>query len=166
MSTFKLEIFTPRRLFLSEQVEGVTVCSIYNDKGSEFWDNVDEGQMLNFTDFESLEIPTGELTVLAHHAPMVAALAPGEMRIKINGEWKKAYNSEGFMEVRGNNEVYIFSYFCEWPEDIDEVMAKQLIAKETEELRNARSLTEHRLSEIELQRIFTMLRVKHKNVNN
>ena len=166
MSTFKLEIFTPRRLFLSEQVEGVTVCSIYNDKGSEFWDNVDEGQMLNFTDFESLEIPTGELTVLAHHAPMVAALAPGEMRIKINGEWKKAYNSEGFMEVRGNNEVYIFSYFCEWPEDIDEVRAKQLIAKETEELRNARSLTEHRLSEIELQRIFTMLRVKHKNVNN
>lgn len=166
MSTFKLEIFTPRRLFLSEQVEGVTVCSIYNDKGSEFWDNVDEGQMLDFTDFESLDIPTGELTVLAHHAPMVAALAPGEMRIKINGEWKKAYNSEGFMEVRGNNEVYIFSYFCEWPEDIDEVRAKQLIAKETEELRNARSLTEHRLSEIELQRIFTMLRVKHKNVNN
>ncbi len=166
MSTFKLEIFTPRRLFLSEQVEGVTVCSIYNDKGSEFWDNVDEGQMLDFTDFENLDIPTGELTVLAHHAPMVAALAPGEMRIKINGEWKKAYNSEGFMEVRGNNEVYIFSYFCEWPEDIDELRAKQLIAKETEELRNARSLTEHRLGEIELQRIFTMLRVKHKNVNN
>ena len=166
MSTFKLEIFTPRRLFLSEQVEGVTVCSIYNDKGSEFWDNVDEGQMLDFTAFESLEIPTGELTVLAHHAPMVAALAPGEMRIKIDGEGKKAYNSEGFMEVQGGNEVYIFSYFCEWPEDIDAVRAKQLIAKETEELRNARSLSEHRLGEIELQRIFTMLRVRDKNINN
>ena len=166
MSTFKLEIFTPRRLFLSQQVEAVTVTYIYNDKSTKFWDEIETGRMLDFTDVESLDIPTGELTVLAHHAPMVAALAPGEMRIKIDGEWKKAYNSEGFMEVRGDNEVYIFSYFCEWPEDIDEMRAKQLIAKETEELRNARSLSEHRLGEIELQRIFTMLRVRDKNINN
>ena len=165
MNTFRLEIFTPRKHFFSQDVEGVTVTYIFDDKKSKFWDEVPNGKIIDFTDFDVLDIPTGELTVLAHHQPMVAALAPGEMRIKIDGEWKSAYNSEGFMEVRGDNEVYIFSNFCEWPEDIDEVRAKQLIAKETEELRNASSLNEHRRSEIELQRIFTMLKVKDKNIN-
>ena len=85
-SNFKLEILTPTREFLSQQVEAIT--------------------------FTALD---GEITVLKDHAPMIAVLEIGEMKIKVDGEWKNAFNSEGFVEVRPD-EVLIFSQACEWPD--------------------------------------------------
>ncbi len=127
---FKLEIYTPKKQFFNGEVESI-ICSGVN----------------------------GQLAVLANHQAMTAALIPGELKIKIDGEWKSAYNSDGFMEVH-NNTVTIFSHFCEWPEDIDEVRAKLTIEKDNERLRNTKSLSEHRRNEIELQRMLAMLQVK------
>lgn len=135
MPQFKLEIYTPKKQFFSDDAEAVTCTAL-----------------------------DGEITVLANHQPMTVALAPGELRIKKDGEWRVAYNSEGFAEVRGDS-VLIFSHLCAWIEDIDEVRAKAAVEKDNEQLRNTTSLSEYRRSEIELQRMLAMLRVKNKNSN-
>lgn len=136
MSTFKLEMFTPKKQFFSGDVESAVFNSI-----------------------------DGEIGILPGHYPMTAAVAPGEIKIKIGGEWKNAFNSEGFIEVRPD-EVLIFSHSCEWPEDIDEARARAEYERETEQLRNAESLYEHRTAEIALRRITAMLRVKGKSKFN
>lgn len=136
MAVFKLEMFTPKKQFFSGNVESVVFNSI-----------------------------DGEIGILPGHYPMTAAVAPGEIKIKVDGEWKSAFNSEGFIEVRPD-EVLIFSHSCEWPEDIDEARARAEYERETEQLRNAESLMEHRSAEIALRRITAMLSVKKKSKYN
>lgn len=136
MAVFKLEMFTPKKQFFSGNVESAVFNSI-----------------------------DGEIGILPGHYPMTAAVAPGEIKIKVDGEWKSAFNSEGFIEVRPD-EVLIFSHSCEWPEDIDEARARAEYERETEQLRNAESLMEHRSAEIALRRITAMLSVKKKSKYN
>lgn len=133
MSEFLLEMFTPKKEFFSGQVEAV-VC----------------------------QATDGEIGVLKGHHPMTAVIVPGEMRMKINGEWKRAFCAEGFLEVR-NNKLVVFSHMCEWPEDIDEARANAAIERENEQLRNAESLSEYRQAEIDLQRMMAMLQVRNRN---
>lgn len=167
-NTFTLEVFSPSREFFKGTVEAVTVTALYDDQKHKTVEENDGEYIFDFSKvhFDSIEFPSQEITVLAHHQPMVAALVPGEFRFKANGEWRSAYNAEGFLVVQSDNEVSIFATRCEWPEFIDEAKARSVIAYETEQLRNASSLSEHRRSEIELQRMFTMLKVKSKNLNN
>ncbi len=134
MNTFNLEMFTPKKMFFSGEVESLI--------------------------FES---SNGKLGILPGHHPMVASLSSGEISLKTGGEWKKAFAAEGFVEVR-KNEVLIFAHHCEWPEDIDEARAKAEMERRTEQLRNAESLLEHKSAEIQLQRISAMLSVKKKSV--
>ena len=56
MSTFKLEISTPEAEFLSVDAEAVTMSS-----------------------------RKGSMTVLPGHAPMLVALTPGEINVKVEG---------------------------------------------------------------------------------
>lgn len=132
MSEFILEMFTPEKQFFLGKAESF-VCTLAD----------------------------GELCVLAGHQPLLAALSPGEVRLKVDGEVKLAYVADGFMEVRPDH-VMVFSHVCEWPEDIDEARTRREIEKEREQLRYAESLSEHRRTEIELQRMMAMLRVKNK----
>lgn len=132
MSTFKLELFTPQKQFFSGEVESVVINSLDGERG-----------------------------ILAGHTPMTVAVAPGKIKIKTDGEWREAFNSDGFVEVRPD-EVLIFSHYCCWPEDIDEERAKRAYEERTEQLRNAESLSEHRSAEIALQRITAMLSVKQR----
>ena len=132
MAEFILEMFTPQKQFFLGKAESF-VCTLAD----------------------------GELCVLAGHQPLVAALSPGEVRLKVNGEIKRAYVADGFMEVRPDH-VMVFSHICEWPEDIDEARTRREIEKDREQLRNAESLSEHRRSEIELQRMLSMLKGQSK----
>ncbi len=136
MAEFILEMFTPQKQFFLGKAESF-VCTLDD----------------------------GELCVLAGHQPLLAALIPGEVRLKVNGEVKTAYVADGFMEVRPDH-VMVFSHICEWPEDIDEALAKLQKEKDSEQLRNTESLSEHRRSEIELQRMMALLKVKNRNINH
>ena len=62
MPKFKLEMCTPKKQFFVGEVDAVT-C--------------------NASD--------GELSVLYGHQPMIVALPPGEIKIKQDGELKKAF---------------------------------------------------------------------------
>lgn len=135
VNTFNLSIMTPERQFFSDDVEALTITA-----------------------------PDGELTILAGHAPMVATLKVGSIRIKQNGVWKKAFNSGGFIEVE-QHECLMFVQACEWPEDIDIKRAQQAKHRAEEKLRQHHSLNEYRGSKIALARAIARLRITSQKVN-
>ena len=126
---FKLEILTPERQFLDREVEAVTVVA-----------------------------PDGELTVLADHAPLVAAMDIGSIRIKYDGQWHETFISEGFIEVKSEG-VLIFTQASEWPEEIDINRAIAAEKRAAERLRQKQSVTEYKQSKIALSRAMARLRV-------
>ena len=95
MDGFLLEIITPEKQFFKGEAEQI-IC----------------------------ETESGKLGILKGHQTMVSALEIGEIQIKVNGEWKSAFISEGFMEVR-RDEVVIFSQCCQWPDEIDSARAEE-----------------------------------------
>ena len=70
----------------------------------------------------------GEIGILPGHAPMVAALVPGEVRFKINDEWKHAVLTNGYAEI-GPELMIIVVNAAEWPEQIDVRRAETALAR-------------------------------------
>jgi F-type H+-transporting ATPase subunit epsilon len=101
--TFTLEIYTPRRLFLSEPVE-----------------------MLILT------IADGEIGIQAGHTRLTAPVRCCAARIKQAGAWKTAFVSDGIIEVKRHKTV-ILADAAEWPQEIDRerVIRSQKTAEET-----------------------------------
>lgn len=132
---FKLEIITPLREFLSINAEAVTINGL-----------------------------DGEMTVLADHAPMVAAIEVGALKIKENGNWKIAFCSEGFIDVRPD-EVLIFSQTCEWPEEIDVSRAEEAKNRALEKISKEQALQDYKHTSISLARAMVRLKIS-KNYNN
>lgn len=130
MSEFLLEIITPQKQFFSGMAEQV-ICQTEN----------------------------GEIGVLKGHRTMVASLIIGEIKLKVNGEWKNAYISGGFMEVR-KDEVLVFSNCCEWPDEIDAAKAEESKRKTLELITHEQSVKEHQHNEIVLARALARLKVK------
>jgi ATP synthase, F1 epsilon subunit (delta in mitochondria) len=129
-----LEIMTPERLFLRENVRYVTVLGL-----------------------------DGYFTVMKGHMPMVAALQIGEMTIGFENAVKTAVNAEGYMEIRPDR-VLIFTQTCEWPEEIDENRALHAKRKAEEAMRQKQSILENKSTKIALTRAMVRLSAKSKNV--
>ena len=70
MATFKLEVITPLKKVLESEVERVI-----------------------------LRTSEGDMGILANHAPLVAELAVGEMKIKFNGIEERFFVAGGFLEI-------------------------------------------------------------------
>ena len=133
---FNLKILTPERKFFDGDVEAVTVTA-----------------------------PDGTATILADHAPFIVPVVVGNIDIKINGQWRKTVNSEGFMEVRSQG-VLIFVQTCEHPEEIDERRAEQARKRAEELLRQKRSMSEYRQSKLALARAMARLRLSRDYRDN
>lgn len=80
MNTFPLEILTPQERYFKGEVEALKVIC---------------------TD--------GELVILKKHIPLFAALKPGEISLKINGNWDEHITTEGFVIVHPDH-VVVFVY--------------------------------------------------------
>lgn len=87
--TLDLEVVTPERLVVSETVDEVVV------PGSE-----------------------GYLGVLPGHAPLLTALAPGELSYRAGGRTRRLAVSLGFAEVLPHR-VSVLAQTCERAEEID-----------------------------------------------
>jgi len=129
-STFTVEIITPERKFFQRDVQCVVVPA-----------------------------PDGELGILKGHAPMVAAISTGLIKIKQDGKWLEAFTSEGFLEVR-SDETIILSQEVEWPDEIDLKRAQAEKQRAEEKLRQAESMRQYRESRIQLTRQLVKLQVK------
>ena len=78
-------------------------------------------------DIIQVSIPTseGEITVLANHIPLIAALQNGEMKIKDkDGEHIMAI-AGGFVEIKAKNEIVILADNAERAGEIDIARAEE-----------------------------------------
>ena len=129
-NTFKLNIFTPERLFFSDEVEAVEVG-----------------------------LSDGRAVFLANHIPLIAPVAVTTTRIKkSDGEWVEAFSSEGFVDVRREG-VMLFVQTCEWPDEIDVTRAEVARNVAEEALRQKTSMAEYQKSKTDLARAMERLRV-------
>ncbi|NLO45507.1 MAG: ATP synthase F1 subunit epsilon [Clostridiales bacterium] len=136
MNNFNLNIMTPERMFFSGKAKGLIITA-----------------------------PDGELCILAGHIPLVAPIVIGVLKINLNGEWKSAFCSEGFIEVL-HNSVTVFVQACEWPEEIDIVRARRSLERAREHLRQKQSVKEYKESKIALSRAMARLRITRQNINS
>lgn len=87
---FRLEVFTPYRLFFADTVE-----------------------------FVSMTLVDGDIGIMAHHSPFTAPVETGVLRIKTKkGIWRNAFVSAGILEVTEVKTV-LMADKAEWPEEID-----------------------------------------------
>lgn len=73
----------------------------------------------------------GEIGILPGHAPMMAALTPGEIRLKKGDEIKVAVGTNGYAEV-GQGLVIIVVNAAEWAQDIDLTRAERALKRAEE----------------------------------
>jgi F-type H+-transporting ATPase subunit epsilon len=133
--TFHLEIITPDRAFFSGEAESVTVTT-----------------------------PRGEMGILPGAMPLVAALAPGALKILQNKKWMEAVAGEGFLEVTPRN-VVLLAQSAEWPYEIQLKSVEDDISSLNEQLKKQQSLREYKMAKAQLARQLARLRIK-KNVGD
>ena len=126
---YNLKILTPEREFFDGDVEAVTLAA-----------------------------PDGLVTILADHTPFIMPVSVGTIRIKKDGAWEDAANSEGFMEVNHQG-LMIFVQACERPEEIDIRRAEEARRRAEENLRQKQSMSEYKQNKLALARAMARLRV-------
>ena len=112
----------------------------------------------------SLIIPAedGQKEFLAHHANVVAAIIPGEMRFEdAEGNEHVFAVSSGFVEMI-NNRAKLFCLSVESPDEIDIRRAQEAKERAEEQLRQKQSIQEYHMNQMALARAMTRLKVTHK----
>lgn len=95
-------------------------------------------------DVEQVTLPgvTGEMGILPRHAPLVAQLAVGHMRVqKTGGEWLDFAVAEGFAKVQANK-VMVLADAAEEASEIDMARVQESLERAT------RRLEMHRLGTV------------------
>lgn len=127
---FKLEIVTPERMVLSQDVQSIVVPGV-----------------------------DGYLGILADHAPLMAELRIGEIRIiDANGHETHLATSGGFMQV-ADNAVRILADTAERQQEIDVARAEESLRRAETRLRERQSDVDAARAEAAMQRAMNRLRV-------
>ncbi len=136
---FKLKIITPEKLILEDMVDQVTLPTM-----------------------------EGEITILADHIPIIAALKSGDIVASAFGEYIPMAVAGGFVEVKiGENnmtEVAVLADFAEHVADMTDEKIAQAKAK-AEELKKKMENKDHvdfEHFEAELERSLTRVKIADK----
>jgi F-type H+-transporting ATPase subunit epsilon len=105
----------------------------------------------------------GEYGILANHEAMVTCLSAGELRFKVDGEWKYAAVSDGFAEIMPKN-VIILTDTIEMSDEIDTKRAEEAKVRAIEKLRQKQSIKEYYYTQAALKRAMNRLKVKSKHL--
>ena len=113
---------------------------------------------------ESLVFPglDGEHGVLANHEMTVTCISAGEMKYKIDGEWKYAAVSDGYVEITADH-VIIIADTVEKPEEIDVKRAEEAKQRAEEKLRQKQSIMEYYHTQAALNKAKNRLKVNQKH---
>ena len=133
MTPFKLQIITPEKIFFDGETEQIIARTTVGDVG-----------------------------ILNGHEPYCAALGIGQMRVMIDGQFKRAATSGGVIKVSKENTV-ILVQSCEWAEDIDLDRAEHAKQVAEERIKAAQSDNELKLAETKLKRALN--RIDAANLN-
>ena len=115
---------------------------------------------------QKLIIPAvdGEQGFLAHHANVVAAIIPGEMRFAdAEGNEHIFAVSSGFVEMI-NNRAKLFCLTVERPEEIDIRRAEEARDRAEEQLRQKQSIQEYHMTQAAMARALKRLKETEKFV--
>jgi F-type H+-transporting ATPase subunit epsilon len=128
--TFHLSLLTPERSLLEAEVVSLTA------PGSE-----------------------GYLGVLAHHAPLITALQPGQLEIRDADEKETVFAvSGGFLEV-SENKATVLADAVETPGEIDVDRAQRALERARERLRDTSGSIDVPRAEAALKRALNRLRI-------
>jgi F-type H+-transporting ATPase subunit epsilon len=102
----------------------------------------------------------GELGILADHAPLLARLDPGEIRItsREDGAVEHFAIAGGFLEVR-NNEVSVIAETAETPAEIDKSAALAAKAGAEEALKKAATDADRVSAALQLRKAIARVKV-------
>ena len=131
--TFHLEIIATDRVFFSGEVEHLVITAI-----------------------------DGLIGIMAGHEPLVTSLPTGELKYLVNGEWKYAAISEGFIQVMPDSSI-ILADTCELPEEIDIKRAQEARERAEERLRQKQSIKEYYETQAALNRAMNRLKISQKH---
>ena len=107
---------------------------------------------------DSVIVPAseGELGILPHHAPLLAQLQPGQIRLRRADEIELFAVSGGFVQVEANR-VAIFAETAEMAHEIDVERARQAAERARAQMRVARTDFELAQAEFALRRALARL---------
>ncbi|MBQ6251893.1 F0F1 ATP synthase subunit epsilon [Ruminococcus sp.] len=131
--TFHLEIIATDRVFFSGEVEHLVITAI-----------------------------DGLIGIMAGHEPLVTSLPTGELKYLVDGEWKYAAISEGFIQVMPDSSI-ILADTCELPEEIDIKRAQEARERAEERLRQKQSIKEYYETQAALNRAMNRLKISQKH---
>lgn len=132
--TYRLEVVTPERLVLKEDVE-----------------------------FTSAPGAEGVIGILADHSPLLTALQIGRLEYTIDGKTSKLTVTGGFMEV-GDNKVTVLSNAAERPVEIDLTRAeaaRKRAEEQIEESKRGNSDIDLLQAELALKRALLRIETSH-----
>jgi F-type H+-transporting ATPase subunit epsilon len=132
MATIRLEVVTPERMVLEEDVEIVIA------RGEE-----------------------GDLGVLHGHEPTITPLSTGELLYKVDGEERHLAVSGGFMEIRPDK-VVVLADLAERSEEIDRQRAQEARERAEQALTEQRGTELEAQAAAALQRALLRLRVAER----
>lgn len=112
---------------------------------------------------QSLILPAvdGQIGVQPGHEPAVTAVEPGELRFRVDGEWKPAAVGAGFAEIKPDYVILLVG-FAEHPEEIDRKRAEAAKERAEERLRQKQSIHEYYHSKAALARAMARLKTGRK----
>jgi F-type H+-transporting ATPase subunit epsilon len=132
-STIKLEVVTPDKLVLSEDVDYVGVPGTL-----------------------------GQFGVLSNHIPFLSALAVGTLYYKQGNQTKYVFVNGGFADVASDS-LTILAESAEPAEEIDIARAKKAKERAEERLRQEKDRIEAARAEAELKRAIHRISAKEKS---
>ena len=130
MAQLLLEIVTPDKLVLSQDVEYVGAPGLL-----------------------------GEFGVMANHIPFLSALGIGSLMYKVGGKANYVFVSGGFAEVSGNK-VTVLAEVAERPEDIDADRARKAQDRAKERLDREKEKVDFARAQAAMQRAFYRMKVR------
>ena len=135
MNVFHLEILSPERTFYTGECVSLTV-----------------------------PIGNGIFGIQAHHAPVTAAIVPGEVRFTLPDGTRRVCAVSGGMVDVSDNDARLLCEECCAPEEIDEVREQQALREAQRALSERMAYKDYVLSQLAFARAFNNLRVKKKTV--
>src|SRR6266571_3235542 len=100
----------------------------------------------------------GRLGILPRHAALLTTLAPGDLRIELDGAEEPLFVSGGFLEVSDDN-VTVLADTAEHAEEIDQARAEEARRRAQERLEQSQSDVERADLQGALERAMARLRV-------
>jgi F-type H+-transporting ATPase subunit epsilon len=101
---------------------------------------------------------TGEVGILPRHAPLLARMKPGEVRVRTGNEDLSFYVSSGLLEVQPHV-ITVLADTALRARDIDEAAALKAKERAEEALRNRKANIDYAKAQAELAEAVAQLRV-------